>query len=217
MRSLEICSGENASFSTVAKEFGFATTTLDCNPACKADIIENVLAWDYTAFPPDYFAVVWASPPCDQMSICNCKKPGLLTADTVAKKVLEICEFFRLGGAYVYVENPIAALPRRPHMREYHPFLKQINYCSYSADGDVFPYAKKTAIYDLSQSPWTPRPLCDRKGRFCEDGVHVAWARHGPSKAQRLQCDRLGIPHTFSTVALHRVPKALIREILRSI
>ena len=76
---------------------------------------------------------------------------------------------------------------------------------------------KKTAVYDLKQSPWTPRPLCDRRCAFCENGVHVAWARHVPTQAQRMQCDRLGIPHTFTTAELHRVPKALCREILQSL
>ena len=214
MKTLEICSGENASFTRVAMELGYETLTLDCNPRCAADVCEDIRTWDYKAYPPDYFAVVWASPPCDQMSICNSSKPGLETADEVTCKILEICEYFT---AYAFVENPYSALPRRPHMSEFRDSLRVVNYCTYSEDGDVFPYAKKTAVYDLSQSPWIPRPLCDRKCAFCENGVHVSWARHGPTMAQRVQCDRLGIPHTFTTAELHRVPKALCREILQSL
>ena len=115
MRTLEICSGENASFSRVARELGYETLTVDCNPRCGADVCEDIRTWNYKAYLPDYFAVVWASPPCDQMSICNSSKPGLEMADEVSKKIWEICEYFN---AYAFVENPIlcvAAPP--PHVR----------------------------------------------------------------------------------------------------
>ena len=116
MRALEICAGENASFSKAARSMGFETTTVDCNPACRADIIADVRTWDFKAFPPDYFDVVWASPPCQQMSICNSSKPGLETADEVSQRILEICAYFN---AYAFVENPyaggITASP--PHAR----------------------------------------------------------------------------------------------------
>ena len=115
MRTLEVCSGENASFTSVARELGYETLTLDCNPRCGADVCEDIRTWDYKAFPPDYFAVVWVSPPCDQMSICNSSKPGLETADEVSRKILEICAYFT---AYAFVENPIlcAAAPP-PYVR----------------------------------------------------------------------------------------------------
>ena len=172
MRTLEICSGENASFSSVARGLGFETLTIDCNPRCGADVCEDIRTWDYKAFPPDYFAVVWASPLCDQMSICNSSKPGLETADEVSKKILEICAYFN---AYAFVENPYSA---RPHMSEYKDFLRVVNYCTYSEDGDVFPYAKKTAVYDLKQSPWTPRAPVSRNPSITHDSFRKPREQH---------------------------------------
>ena len=42
MRLLELCSGENSSWSKAGRALGYECTTLDWNPKCGADIIMDV-------------------------------------------------------------------------------------------------------------------------------------------------------------------------------
>ena len=135
---LELFSGENASFSTVARELGHETVTLDNRAKCAATIQDDILPWDYTTFEADAFDVVWASCPCDQMSQLRNKPGDLEGAEEIVRRTLEICYYFQCGGASVFIENPINALPRLPLMRPFREFLKTVTYCSYSAPGDCF-------------------------------------------------------------------------------
>ena len=217
MRVLELFSGENASFSTVARELGHEAVTLDNRAKCAADIQESILTWDYMMFEADAFDVVWASCPCDQMSQLRNKPGDLEGAEEIVRRTLEICYYFECGGASVFIENPINALPRLPLMRPFQEFLKTITYCSYSAPGDEFFYQKKTGIYDMCGSAWAPRPLCGRDCGGCVGGRHIVWARHGHGAVRRAECDAAGLKSNYTTAQLHRVPKLLCMEILLSL
>ena len=138
MRVLELFSGENASFSTVARELGHEAVTLDNRAKCAADIQESILTWDYMTYPADAFDIVWASPPCDQISQLRNKPGDLQGAEEIVRRTLEICYYFECGGAAVFIENPINALPRLPLMQPFRQYLKAVTYCSYSAPGDKF-------------------------------------------------------------------------------
>jgi site-specific DNA-cytosine methylase len=64
MKVLELFSG-TGSVGKVCKEFGYDVVSLDLK---NADINCNILDWDYTIYPPNYFDIIWASPPCDTFS-----------------------------------------------------------------------------------------------------------------------------------------------------
>ena len=212
MKTLELFCGENQSFSKCAERLGYEPVTLDWR--CEATIQEDIRNWDYRTFPADTFAFVWASPPCDQISQLRNKTGDTSGADDIARATMETCDYFRAGGARVYVENPISALPRRPLMAPYRDLLKKVTYCSYSSPGDEFHYRKLTAIYDWSGSAWQPRPLCQRDCQGCPHGKHIVWARHGHGAVRRAECDASGLKSNFTTAELHRVPQELCREIL---
>jgi hypothetical protein len=66
-RLLELFSGTK-SVGKVAYQLGYEVTSLDLNAKADADITCNILDWDYTIYPPTYFDLIWASPPCDTFS-----------------------------------------------------------------------------------------------------------------------------------------------------
>jgi len=214
-RLLEIASGENASISTLAKTLGWETTTLDIREACKPDIVADVRTWDFKAFPADHFQIVWASPPCDQLSQCRSFKGDLEASDSVSKAVFEILMYFKGGGAQVYCENPWNALRRRPHVQEFKDKCNKVTYCSYD-EGDNFPYAKATCIWNLSGSLWKPRTPCRNNCMFSDGKNHFVWARHCGTVEQNRICKEKGLQHSWKTRELHRVPPALCREILEA-
>ena len=75
MKTLELFSGENQSFSTCAERLGYETVTFDWR--CEATIQEDIRDWDNRTFPAATFAFVWASPPCDQISQLRSKTGDL--------------------------------------------------------------------------------------------------------------------------------------------
>ena len=145
---LELCCGENASISRVAKELGWHVTTLDWNPKVSGlpgsphdtdgvgqrscHLCCDVRDCDFTAHQP-LPQVVWCSPDCRETSQNRQGKPGdVALSDSVSQKCLEICLYFRDRGAACFIENPIQALPKRPHMRAYEKHLRTVSYCKYS-------------------------------------------------------------------------------------
>ena len=237
MHLLEICCGENASISRVAKELGWHVTTLDWNPKVSGlegcpHLCCDVREFDYTAHRP-LPQVVWCSPDCREISQNRQSKPGdVVLSDSVSAKCLEICLYFRDRGAACFIENPIQALPKRPHMRAYEKHLRAISYCKYSAPrpdnfqpsppskqqlGDWFPYKKHTAIYDLSETGWVPRPRCRKDCEWLNpQRVHYSWARNGQDKEQIIACKEHCYPYVLTAAELHRVPRALCLELLEA-
>ena len=213
MRLLEIASGENASISTVAKMKAWETTTLDIREVCNPDIVADVRLWDYKTYSPDHFQIVWASPPCDQLSQARSFKGDVEESDSISKAIFEILLYFKEGGAQVYCENPWNALRKRPHVQEFSPHINKVTYCSYD-EGDNFPYKKATCIWNLSDSPWKPRGVCKNKCKFADGRVHFVWARHSGTNEQNIICKEKGLQHCWKTRELHRVPAALCREII---
>ena len=65
MRLLELFKGTGS----IGKAFeGWEIVTLDIDPKSSADITADILTWDYSVYSPEYFDVVWGSPPCTEYS-----------------------------------------------------------------------------------------------------------------------------------------------------
>ena len=73
---------------------GFKVVSLDKNPNRKADLPFDILEWDYKDFGVGYFAVIAASPPCEEYSAAKTVAArNLEMADKIVAKTLDFVNF----------------------------------------------------------------------------------------------------------------------------
>ena len=102
MRLLELFSG-TGSIGRAFEALGWEVTSLDLEgePTIKCDILD----WDYTAFPPYHFQVVWASPVCCEFSKALTRRPRRLEeGDRLVLRTLELIDYFK--PRFWGLENP---------------------------------------------------------------------------------------------------------------
>ena len=102
-KALDLFSG-TGSVASRLRDLGYEVVTLDKDPKAKAQIIVDVMLWQYKRFPPKFFDLIAASVPCNEYSMA--KTVGwrnLKMADESTQKVLEIIEYFKPG--LWWVEN----------------------------------------------------------------------------------------------------------------
>ena len=194
MRLLELFSG-TGSVGRVFRACAWEVVSLDLDARSGADIITNILDWDFTQFPDDHFDCIWASPPCTEYSIARttARTPrNLELADAIVQRTLEIMSYF--GCAY-WMENPATGLlASRPVVRDLvEPYI--VSYCMFGR-----PFRKNTYL-------WTNVPFrdikCDRACGAYADGRHEAAAQRGNTRGQP----------GWSLSALHAIPEGLVQEV----
>ena len=99
---------------------GWEVTSLDSNPKARPSICCDILQWDYKAFEPGHFDMVWASPYCTEFSIALKKRPrNLPVGDALVLKTFEIIDY--LKPRWWAIENPSTGrLKTRPYMQGLH-------------------------------------------------------------------------------------------------
>lgn len=201
--SLELCAG-GASFSKALLKRKFPNAevyTLDSDAKSKPSIVADVRIWSYLkCFPPGFFDIIWASPPCTDYSPAKTTAPrDIESADAMVKACLKIIE---LAKPTVWIlENPHTTLYTRDFMQPYEHLRTTTTYCMYG-----YPYRKATDIWcniplNLPSCFETP---CDFKLRH---GYHQTQAQLGPSQHSA------GIPKS----QLNSVPEELIESVLTQI
>lgn len=218
MNVLELFAGTH-SVGKCCKELGWNVISLDIDG--RSDINEDILTWDYTVYPKDYFSCVWSSPPCDRYSNLNYSnlgrplkrlkgdvltmehiKQGWEEADKLVSKTLEIIKYFE--PEVWFIENPQTSALKNRDIMKYIPYY-DVDYCMYSFWG----YRKRTRIW-TNKKNWN-NLLCNKKcGNMTDDlSAHVtdiSWVSSGKLRTVDSQLCRLDIRH--------RIPPDLIYSLL---
>ena len=204
MRLLELFAG-TGSIGKAFRELGWDVVSLDIDPKSGAEIVCDILEWDYEVFGKGHFDAVWASPVCTHYSIARttAKTPrDLLWADSLVQRTLEIIEYFapKVWG----FENPATGLLKhRDVVAGLH--YKDISYCMYG-----YPYRKYTRVWTNSEE-WQPRPKCSTLTPcpIIEEGKH-------PQSAQRGPCRGKGKGDVCTLGQLYSIPPQLCQELARA-
>jgi len=200
MRLLELFSGTK-SVGKVAEQYGYEVVSLDLK---NADINCNILEWDYKAYEPGYFKVIWASPPCTEYS--TAKTTGTRKIDEANKivmKTLEIIEY--LNPQYWIIENPQTGLLKKQVFMYGLPYV-DVDYCKYG-----MPYRKRTRLWN-NISSWKPRGLCKTDCNSMVGNRHMCIAQHAKASS-----DKTGPQQKFKQSELYVIPTELITELLNVI
>ena len=179
---------------------GWEVVSVDCVAKFEPTHCVDVLAWDYfSAYPPGYFEVVWASPPCVQYSCARTRGPprDLEGADRLVAKALEIIDHF--GSRWWWVENPATGLLKtRPVVQPLGaPYT--VSYCHYG-----FRYRKHTNLW--SNCPHLEARKCRGDCEHFARGRHPVSAQRGPNKYEERR-------HGFTLEGLYSMPPALCDSI----
>ena len=201
-RALDLFSG-TGSVRRVLEEEGWEVVTLDASPKWGADIVEDILTWDYTVFPPNTFDLVAASPPCIEFSrALTTRSRRLGLADKLVCKVLEIVQYF--NPTWWWIENPSTGiLKHRPYMAEL--AWVDIDYCQFSDWG----YRKPTRFWGVFPGGRLSNVVCD--GHKCKNLVGPP-SRVGGPRRHRVQ---LSGNESFPTAARqYRIPPGVVRYLM---
>ena len=89
---LELFSG-TGSVGKVADRLRYSVASLDLQDA---EIMTDILEWDFRKLKPDEFDVMWASPPCIEYSIAKTTGVRKINeANRIVLKTLEIIYYFK--------------------------------------------------------------------------------------------------------------------------
>ena len=146
MRVLELFSG-TGSLAKAARERGHEVVTLDLCPKHRPTICANILEWDHLVYPPDYFAYVHGSCPCENYSRARTTggPRNLPLADSLVKRTLEILEYF--SSALWTVENPATSLLWQRAVAQPLEHIAKTSYCRYGHN-----YRKILGLQTISRS-----------------------------------------------------------------
>ena len=141
MKLLELFSGTKSASKVLIQLYpDLESVSLDFCPKYQPDILIDILEWDYTFYPRNYFDIVWASPNCKEYS--RAKTVGVRDfeyADRMVKKTLEIIKYF--NPTYWFLENPWTGLLKTREFMKELPMYR-VDYCRYGHDS-----LKPTAIW----------------------------------------------------------------------
>ena len=98
-RALDLFCGKKSA-ARVLEKHGYQVESLDSDPKRDPSICVDILEWNYRdAYPPGYFDIVVAAPPCTEYSLALTKRPRQLDkADQIAKKLWRSSSISNLGG-----------------------------------------------------------------------------------------------------------------------
>ena len=211
MKLLELFSG-TGSVGRPWREAGHEVISVDADGRFGAEIVEDLLRWNYCNLPwiPD---AIWSSPPCVMYSRARtrAKTPrNFALADSLVAKAKEIIKYFQQINPDLiwFIENGNNTLLWDREVANDLTNFVVADYCQYSGPG----CRKRTRIAHSDNLLWIPRPLCDSKTcSQCVHGRHILTAQRGPGKSAGVR----SLADKCSLDTLHALPRELTEEILR--
>lgn len=167
LRLLELFCGTK-SVGKVFEKDGYEVISLDYNKKFDATHTEDILTWDYTQYPKDYFNVIWASPDCTTWSVAtggkyrtkesiyglnNQHQDRATNANNMILRVIEILKYFDCGTWFI--ENPRGLLKWFPPLQE---FIKEVN-----ANMTLVYYANYKWGFPKPTNIWSNLPLWENE------------------------------------------------------
>ena len=197
MRILELFSG-TGSLAKVARARGHEVVTLDICPRHNPTICTDLLEWDPSVYPADYFDYIHASCPCEAYS--RARTTGgprpLDLADALVRKTLEILDYF--SSALWTVENPAGSLLWQRPIAQALEHVAKTSYCRYG-----YPHRKHT--WFANNFELELRPQCDGSCGQMVGKKHKEHAQKGGGGC---------MPKFHTLDELHSIPPELCRSII---
>lgn len=202
VRVLDLCCGTRSvrrAFPVVFRHLKVAYTGVDIDPDTGADIVEDLMTWDYRAHgAPGHYDIVMAWPDCKQFSDARRTRPEPAehaAAVELVKRCLEIIAYFR--PKLWALENPAGrkrfALRNQEFMRAHERFMKLTTFCAYG-----FVYRKPTCV-------WTNAEV---ELRRCTPET--------PCHHERVHGKHLRTVSKFPLSVRHSVPVAMLCDLLEA-
>lgn len=209
MRILELFSG-TGSVGKVFKQYGWDVLSLDIDTRSGADIVTDILDWDYKKYEPGHFDFVWASPPCTEFSSIKAfagHKRDIAGAVAIVQKTLDIIDYF--DPDIWFLENPQSGSLKKQSLMADIPFC-DVDYCQY---GRYF--RKRTRLWN--NIGFTGK-LCKYNCKYSKGTRHIytiGMTRGKNSADPNGYRNPIwdGLPRA-TTEYCHQVPEDLVKDIL---